>query len=160
MIWMRLLVLLDATVQKRRIYVIISFILYILVKKLQKEHCKLKFNFLTTTSSRSSPLVPCRIFTKFPILFSHMYNACCLADPAQTYSPSPEKQHFFHIVLFTRSCSFCIGSGSPSLPHANISVLSYTRITLSDVLTRKQEPRRANSILFTAVLLAVPCEIL
>lgn len=33
MIWMRLLVLLDATVQKRRIYVIISSILYILVKK-------------------------------------------------------------------------------------------------------------------------------
>lgn len=131
-------------------------LLYLIVKK----YSNYKFNFFTTTSSKSSPLVPCKIFTKFPILFSHTYNACCLADPAHTYSPSPEKQHFFHIVLFTRSCNFCIGSGSPSLPHANISVLSYTRITLSAVLTRKQEPRRANSILFTAVLLAVPCVIL
>lgn len=51
------------------------------------------------TSSNNSPLVPCRIFTKFPIDFSHIYKACCLADPAQIYSPSPEKQHFFHIVL-------------------------------------------------------------
>lgn len=51
------------------------------------------------TSRSNSPLVPCNIFTKLPIDFSHIYKACCLADPAQMYSPSPEKQHFFHIVL-------------------------------------------------------------
>lgn len=30
--------------------------------------------------------------------------ACCRADPATMYSPSPEKQHFFHGVLQTRKC--------------------------------------------------------
>lgn len=82
----------------------------------------------TTTSNNNSPLVPWRIFTKFPTLFSQMYKACCLAEPATINSPSPEKQHFFHRVLkrstylcegrscsfwtkmylLTRSCNFCI----------------------------------------------------
>ncbi|RNA03066.1 hypothetical protein BpHYR1_048631 [Brachionus plicatilis] len=44
-----------------------------------------------------------------------MYNECCLDEPAHMYSPSPEKQHFFHKVLFTRSCNFCKGSGSDCL---------------------------------------------
>lgn len=57
---------------------------------------------LTATSSNNSPLVPWRIFTRFPMLFSQMYNACCRADPATMYSPSPEKQHFFQGVLETR----------------------------------------------------------
>lgn len=109
------------------------------------------------TSRSSSPFVPWRIFTRFPILFSQIYKACCRAEPAQIYSPSPEKQHFFHIVLnnnnyekksvinkengtylLTRSCSFWIGSGSPSLPQAKTSLLSYTLITRSAVFTRKQ----------------------
>lgn len=51
------------------------------------------------TSRSNSPFVPWRIFTRFPMLFSQMYKACCRAEPAQIYSPSPEKQHFFHIVL-------------------------------------------------------------
>lgn len=54
---------------------------------------------LTATSSRSSPLVPCKIFTRLPMLFSQIYSACCRAEPATMYSPSPEKQHFFHGVL-------------------------------------------------------------
>ncbi len=33
------------------------------------------------------------------MLRSQMYRACCLADPAHMYSPSPEKQHFFQVVL-------------------------------------------------------------
>ena len=51
---------------------------------------------LTTTSSSISPFVPRRNLTRFPLAFSQMYRECCLADPATMYSPSPEKQHFFH----------------------------------------------------------------
>ena len=40
-----------------------------------------------------------RILTRFPMLLSQIYRECCLADPAQINSPSPEKQHFFHVVL-------------------------------------------------------------
>lgn len=40
--------------------------------------------------------------------------------------------------LFTRSCSFCMGSGSPSLPQVRISRPSYTRMIRSAVLMRKQ----------------------
>lgn len=62
-------------------------------------------SFLTATSKSSSPLVPWRIFTRFPILFSQMYRACCRAEPATIYSPSPEKQHFFHGVLRAKTAS-------------------------------------------------------
>lgn len=40
--------------------------------------------------------------------------------------------------LFTRSCSFCMGSGSPSRPHVRISLPSYTLMMRSAVLMRKQ----------------------
>lgn len=62
-------------------------------------------SFLTATSKSSSPLVPWSIFTRFPILFSQMYRACCRAEPATIYSPSPEKQHFFHGVLHVKTTS-------------------------------------------------------
>lgn len=65
------------------------------LRKLQEQAILL----LTATSKRSSPLVPWRIFTRLPMLFSQMYRACCRAEPATMYSPSPEKQHFFHGVL-------------------------------------------------------------
>lgn len=80
------------------------------------------------------------------------------------YSPSPEKQQRFQGVLtgrrrvhrvkhsepepaagrtspshlFTRSCSFCMGSGSPSRPQVRISLPSYTRMMRSAVFMRKQ----------------------
>lgn len=37
-----------------------------------KSLLNVSFDILTATSSRSSPLVPCRIFTRFPMLFSQM----------------------------------------------------------------------------------------
>lgn len=58
------------------------------------------------TSRSNSPFVPWSIFTKFPILFSQIYRACCLAEPAHIYSPSPEKQHFFHMVLKRHLCTY------------------------------------------------------
>lgn len=86
------------------------------------------------------------------------------------------------IYLFTKSCSFCIGSGSPSLPQARTSFASYTRIMRSDVLIKNElengiekligrhsiestiifthSPRLANSMLLTAVALDVPTVIL
>ena len=73
-------------------------------------------------------------------------------------SPSPEKQHFFHNVRFTRSCSFCFGSGSLSVLFVNfkISGKSYTRIIRSAVLTRNELPRLANSICFIAAEVELP----
>lgn len=40
--------------------------------------------------------------------------------------------------LFTRSCSFCMGSGSPSRPQVRISLPSYTLMMRSAVFMRKQ----------------------
>lgn len=40
--------------------------------------------------------------------------------------------------LFTKSCSFCMGSGSPSLPQVRISLPSYTLMIRSAVFMRKQ----------------------
>lgn len=40
--------------------------------------------------------------------------------------------------LLTRSCSFCMGSGSPSRPQVRISLPSYTLIIRSAVFIRKQ----------------------
>lgn len=40
--------------------------------------------------------------------------------------------------LLTRSCSFCMGSGSPSRPQVSISLPSYTRMMRSAVFIRKQ----------------------
>jgi len=65
-------------------------------KKYKSKKDTLQSVFLTTTSSRVSPLVPSKNLTKFPLLFSQMYSECCRDEPATMYSPSPEKQHFFH----------------------------------------------------------------
>lgn len=40
--------------------------------------------------------------------------------------------------LFTKSCSFCMGSGSPSRPQVKISRPSYTLIIRSAVFIKKQ----------------------
>ena len=74
----------------------------------------------------------------------------CRADPAQTYSPSPEKQHFFHMVLLTRSCSFWSGSGSrsPSFIDNTCDVL-WTKLTIEFMLIEykyiQRCPRPVNS---------------
>lgn len=68
--------------------------------------------------------------------------------------------------LFTKSCSFCIGSGSPSLPHASTSFASYTRIIRSEVLIKNElqmgrHITRANSnrIDCNFYLLAASCKL-
>ena len=48
--------------------------------------------------------------------------------------------------LFTRSCSFCMGSGSPSLPQVRISRPSYTLMIRSAVFMRKQLARGETTI--------------
>lgn len=49
-----------------------------------------------------------------------------------------------HLVtyLLTRSCSFCMGSGSPSRPQVSISLPSYTLMIRSAVFMRKQLHRK------------------
>lgn len=54
------------------------------------------------------------------------------------------KQHSVLAYLLTRSCSFCIGSGSPSRPHVSISLPSYTLMIRSAVFMRKQLHKKQN----------------
>lgn len=80
---------------------------------------------LTTTSSSISPFVPWSILTKLPTLRSQIYKECCRAEPAQMYSPSPEKQHFFHIVLRSQDQN-------------NHSVLRFTLYSDSNFFTKNK----------------------
>lgn len=46
------------------------------------------------------------------------------------------------LYLLTKSCSFCMGSGSPSRPQVSISLPSYTLMMRSAVFIRKQLSRK------------------
>lgn len=48
------------------------------------------------------------------------------------------KENSAQTHLLTRSCNFCIGSGSPSRPQVRISLPSYTLMIRSAVFMRKQ----------------------
>ena len=72
--------------------------------------------------------MPSRNFTKLPLLFSQMYSECCRAEPATMYSPSPEKQHFFHRDLTT--CVTCLLSTSKWQKHSSFTWICDTNNVL------------------------------